>query len=185
MEGRYITREIAYTGEELRSHWAFQNFDILGDSIVAFQGPCHVALDRMVDLADVKADAPIRSERMLHLIAEHFGGDLEKAVLRQRLLVSIIGESLTGSGVNRPLVRRGDDLFQGDGKLSVSIAAKTPVSCMVHVGLNVVSRGTPVPTVGLADMDIDPEDLARKVIDRYVVEMRGIREAQCKVRGVS
>ncbi|MDX1763677.1 MAG: DUF366 family protein [bacterium] len=184
MEGRYITKEIAYTGEELRSHWAFRTFDILGDSMVAFQGPCHVAVDRMVDLADVKADAPIRSERMLHFILEHFGGDLEKAVLRQRLLVSMIGESLTRTGVNRPLVRRGDDLFQGDGKLSVSIAAKTPVSCMIHLGLNVLSQGTPVPTVGLADMGIDPEDLARKVIDQYVEEMEQIGEAQCKVRGV-
>lgn len=184
MEGRYVTEEIAYTGEELRSHWAFRRFDILGDSVVAFQGPCHVAADRMVDLADVKADATIRSEGMLHLIVEHFGGDLEKAVLRQRLLVCIIGEILIGFGVGKPFVRRGDDLFQGDHKLSVSIATKTPVSCMIHVGLNVVSRGTPVPTVGLADMGIDPEDLARKVIRQYLREMQQVREAECKVRGV-
>lgn len=184
MEGRYITEEIAYTGEELRSHWAFRRFHLLGDSIVAFQGPCHVAADRMVDLADVKADAPIRSERMLHLIVEHFGGDLEKAVLRQRLLVCIIGEILIGFGVSPPFERRGDDLFHGERKLSVSIATKTPVSCMIHVGLNVVNWGTPVPTVGLADMGIDSEDLARKVIHQYLQEMQGIREAECKVRGV-
>jgi len=55
---------------------------------------------------------------------------------------------------------------------------------LIHVGLNVVSRGTPVPTVGLADMGIDPEDLARKVIRQYLREMQQVREAECKVRGV-
>lgn len=185
MEGRYIAKEIAYTGEELQSHWAYRRFHILGDSMVAFQGPCHVAVDRMVDLADVKAGAPIKSERMLHLIVEHFGDGLEKTVLRQRLLVCIIGETLTDFGVKTALVRRGDDLFQGDDKLSVSIATKTPVSSMIHVGLNVVTQGTPVPTAGLADMGIDPERLARDVIHRYINEMQGVREAQCKVRGVS
>jgi hypothetical protein len=184
MNGRYITEEIAYTGAELTSHWAYRNFDLLGDSIVGFQGACDVPTERMVDLADVKADAPIRSDRMLHLIVEHFGTDLERTVLRQRILLCIILELLNTKIRDAAVVRRGDDLFLDDAKLSVSIAAKTPVSCMIHVGLNVLTTGTPVRTVGLSDLGMDPEHLAETVIRCYIEEMEGVRRSQCKVRGI-
>lgn len=184
MISKFLDQEITYTGGELSSHWAFRRFDLMGDSIVAFVGPCDVPIHRMADLEDVKADAPIRSKKMLHLIVEHFGCDLERAVLRQRLLVSILSEILNRETRKQEIRRSGDDLYKGDAKLSVSIAVKTPVSSMIHLGLNVMTEGTPVRTVGLADLGIAPEPLARAAMERYVKEMKEIAEAQCKVRGV-
>jgi hypothetical protein len=182
---KVIEEEIPYTGQELTSHWAFRRFDLLGDSLVAFTGPCDVPLDRMADLKDVKQNAPIHSTRMLHLIAEHFGVGLETAVLRQRLLICILSEILNKELQERTIHRKGDDLYEGDAKLSVSIAVKSPVSSMIHVGMNVESRGTPVRTVGLNDLGVNPESLARTAMKRYQEEMEEIAEAQCKVRGVS
>jgi len=177
--------EMPYDGSQLRSHFAFKTFGIHGDSIVSFLGPCHVDLDHMVDLEDVVAREGIESPLMLHLIAEHFDAviDLEKAVLRQRLLVSIAAERLgirTGPG----LVRSGDDLMAGTRKLSVSIATRSPVSTLIHLGLNVVSDGAPVPIIGLRELDVDPRELAVEVMAAYARENDEIDAASSKVRGV-
>lgn len=185
MIGRFIQEEMPYTGRELTAHWAFRNFDLLGDSIVSFLGPCDVPIDRMADLMDVKAHAPIRSKRMLHFILEHFGCHLETAVLRQRLLICMLSEALNTQVQGRAIRRKGDDLFEGEAKLSVSVAVRSPVSCMVHVGLNVESKGTPVQTVGLMDLGVEPEPLARALMGRYRQELQEIIDAQCKVRGVT
>lgn len=184
MISRFIKDKTAYTGRELTSHWAFRSFDLLGDSIVAFSGPCDVSTDRMADLADVKANAPIWSERMLHFIVEHFGCGLETAILRQRLLVCIVQEILNSRLKGQTIRRKGDDLYQGDAKLSVSIAVQSPVSCMIHLGLNVENKGTPVKTAGLNDLGLEPESLAGDVMAAYLDELKGMREARCKVRGV-
>ena len=184
MISRLIEQEIPYTGRELSSHWAFRSFDLLGDSIVAFAGPCDVGTDRMADLMDVKANAPIWSERMLHFIVEHFGCGLDTAILRQRLLICIIQETLSKRLDGKTIRRKGDDLYEGDAKLSVSIAVQSPVSCMIHVGLNVESRGTPVKTIGLNDLGVEPRALARDVMAGYLDELKGMAEARCKVRGV-
>jgi len=184
MIGKFIEEEIPYTGRELSSHWAYRRFGLLGDSIVAFLGPCDLPVERMADLEDVRSDAPIRSERMLHFIVEHFGSTLESAVLRQRLLICLIAEELSQAGEVSQIVRKGDDLFRGDGKLSVSIAVRSPVSTMIHTGLNVITKGTPVKTAGLKDLDVEPEDLAAAILRRYAGEMEGIAKACCKVRGV-
>ncbi|MEK6776394.1 MAG: DUF366 family protein [bacterium] len=168
MISRFIKDQTAYTGGELTSHWAFRSFDLLGDSIVAFAGPCDVSTDRMADLVDVKANAPIWSERMLHFIVEHFGCGLETAILRQRLLVCIIQERLNSRLKGKTIRRKGDDLYEGDAKLSVSIAVQSPVSCMIHVGLNVENKGTPVRTVGLNDLGVNPESLAGDVMAGYL-----------------
>ncbi|MCL5046252.1 MAG: DUF366 family protein, partial [Actinobacteria bacterium] len=53
MEKVFLPEFIKYDGRQLSSLWAFRNFGIQGDSIVAFRGPCHVELTEMVDLADV------------------------------------------------------------------------------------------------------------------------------------
>lgn len=184
MISRLVDEETPYTGRELSSHWAFRHFDVLGDSIVAFQGPCDVPTDRMADLADVKADAPIRSKWMLHFIVEHFGCDLGTAVLRQRLFIAILSEILNAKVRGREIRREGDDLYEKDAKLSVSIAVKSPVSCMIHVGVNVETEGTPVRTAGLKDLGVAPEALAKAAMERYVGEIKEMAEARCKVRGV-
>ncbi len=184
MEGHFLEKEMVYTGRELRSHWAYERFDLLGDSLVAFIGPCDVPLDRMADLEDVKAGAPIRSDRMLHLIVEHFGADLETTILRQRLLVCLTAEHINRRLGGFRITRRGDDLYEGEAKLSVSIAVATPVSTMIHFGLNVTSSGTPVRTVGLEELGVDPRSLAEQITRHYLEELAGMAHARCKVRGV-
>ena len=184
MQTLYHPNSIAYTGAELRSHWLMNSFDTPGDAIAAFVGPCDVALTEMVDLEDVAAGQSIRSALMLHFIAEHFDHDLERMVLRQRLFIAMIGEALASRENVPDLRREGDDLYAGERKLSVSIATASPVSTLMHVGLNVDPTGAPVPAVGLAEWGVDPEELARELLEAYASEMDGIARARCKVRGV-
>lgn len=184
MHAFYHPQQLAYTGAELRSHWIMSRFDVRGDAIVAFRGPCGVALSEMVDLEDVAAGASILSADMLHFIAEHFEGDLERMVLRQRLFVCMVREALSARDGVPDLRRDGDDLYAGERKLSVSIATASPVSTLMHVGLNVDPTGAPVPAVGMAEWGVDPEELARELLDAYAAEMAGIAAARSKVRGV-
>jgi hypothetical protein len=101
--------------------------------------------------------------------------------MRQRLLASIICDEVNASCRNG-LVRRGDDLFSGDGrKASVSIAAPTPVSVKIHFGLNLDPTGAPVPAVGLNELGIGAADFGRRVLDLYREEMAGIFYACRKV----
>ncbi|NLO06845.1 MAG: DUF366 family protein [candidate division WS1 bacterium] len=178
------TDTLAYTGHQLRSHWIFETFGLQGDAIVAFRGPCQVALSEMVDRADVFADEAIEAAEMLHFIAEHFDHDLNRAVLRQRLFICMISERLAREPGGPNLRREGDDLYVGDRKLSVSIATVSPVSTLMHVGLNVDGTGAPVATAEIGEFGIDPHDLARELLKDYSTEMDDIYLATCKVRGV-
>lgn len=184
MEKVFLPEFIKYDGRQLSSLWAFRNFGIQGDSIVAFRGPCHVELTEMVDLADVRARAHIHSEEMVHFIIEHFDMDLEKAVTRQRLFIAITKDLLEARSPETRFARDGDDIFVGDRKLSVSIATLSPVSSLIHTGINIRSDNTPVKTIGLADLGIDSETFAREAIETYSSDVEDIRLARCKVRGV-
>lgn len=183
MQSQFIEKEILYDGTQLRSHWILENFGLRGNAVVSFIGSCNVKLERMVDLEDVMGGKPIFSEKMLHFIVENFDTDLEKMILYQRLLVSQIQQELAKGNIF--VVRKGNDLFSDHFKLNVSIAAASPVSTLIHTGINISSNNTPVPTKGLADFDLDPQVLARSVMKRFVEEMEGVRWARCKVRGVS
>ncbi len=184
MKPFFVEAEVPYTGRELHSLWAYRNHGIQGDSIVAFVGPCHVPAEALVDEADRKEGAFIRSDRMLHFIVEHFERDLEKAILRQLLLVSLsqveINRRLDGMIVER----RGDDLFRDDLKLSVSIATLSPVSAMIHLGLNVTAAGAPVPAVGLDELGIEPRPLGESVLEAYAGICENLQWMRSKVRGV-
>lgn len=184
MHTRFITDSLAYTGDFLRSHWIYNTHGLLGDAAVAFEGPCHVDLSEMVDLADVHDQASIYSEHMLHFIVEHFHTSLEVMVLRQRLLTAQIRDLLEASGIQE-IQRQGDDLYDGAYKLSVSIATLSPVSGVMHFGINVSSANTPVPTRGLADYGLVPEIFAHQVLKTYTEELANIQAATCKVRAVT
>lgn len=176
-------KTIKYTGHQLSSLWAYRNFGLQGDSIVCFRGPCRIEFSEMVDVEDVLGKSEIYGPDMLHFIVEHFGDRLEKGVLRQRMLIAIIKDVLDIPG----LARRGDDLYLGGKKLSISIATSSPVSVMIHAALNVVSEGTPVKAAGLFDLGLkDNEilDFGRKICSLYKDEMLSARMACCKVRGV-
>jgi hypothetical protein len=172
-----------YTGRELCSHFAYRTFDVIGDSVVAFCGMCWVETDDLVDLTDRKRNERIFSHRMLHFMIEHFDRDLLLAVHRQRIFCAILQQEFQQRGVSH-VVRRGDDLFVGSSKLSVSIATLTPVSTMIHFGVNIVSDGTPVKTMGLKDFKIDARAFALAVMDSYRQEIESMHVARCKARAV-
>ncbi len=171
---------IDYDGTQIHSLWAYRTFGVQGDSIVAFMGGCEVPFANMVDLEDVRARSRIASPHMLHFIVEHFDLDLEKTVLRQRLL-SVLVHSELGKDVRR----EGDDLFLGPGKLSISIATLTPVSSKIHFGINIRrALDVGVETRSLEDLGVDPAALARRVMELYAAEMAGVLDARTRVRGV-
>jgi len=179
----WIDEETTYDGSQLRSHFAHGVSGLVGDAVVGFVGPCDVGPSALVDLEDRRADAVIRSRSMLHVLVEHFDATLDVAILRQRLLVAIAADVVALRGVARPL-RRGDDLFHDDRKLSVSIATASPVSTLVHLGLNVDAEGAPVPAATLAELGVEPETLWRELAERYDSELRGAAHARAKVRAV-
>lgn len=182
MQSKFIDKKINYTGEQLRSHFIFENFGLVGDAIVSFIGECKVD-DHMVDLDDKKKKEFIYSESMLHFLIEHFDEDLEKAILRKRLLISIINEE-----VQMPLhelpVRKGNGLYIRDKKLNVAVAAKSCISTLIHIGINISSKNTPVPVVSLNELKIDPKKLATKIINKYIEEIESISISRAKVKSV-
>jgi len=181
MRAHLAAAPIPYTGRELRSHWILDTFGIQGDAIVAFCGPCEVELEAMVDLADVAAGQGIRSRLMLHFIAESFDTDLGKAVLRQRLLVALARELLLHEADVR---REGDDLYVAARKLSVSIATASPISTLIHLGINIDPEGAPVAAIGLEELGVDARELAGALLRAFVQELHGVQQARCKVRPV-
>ena len=184
MKTLYIDKKIKYDGSQLRSHWIFENTKILDDAIVAFCGPADVSLKYMVDLVDVHNKEGIYSNLMLHFIAEHFEMDLKSTIFAQRLLCSIVADELRAMTGVYNIKRTGDDIFDGDKKLSVSIATKSPVSSLIHFGININSKGTPVATKGLDDYNVNVVDFAGIILKRYSDEIFSAGIAQRKVRAV-
>jgi hypothetical protein len=184
MKTHYHDKTLPYDGSQLRAHFAYETFGVTGDSIIAFRGPCHVEGKALVDLEDQVAKLFIHSEDMLHFIIEHFDDNLDKVIAWQRLFVSCIIEELHSSVEDLRLQRKGDDIYDDDAKLSVSIATRSAVSCLIHTGINVSSKNTPITTKGLDDYELNPHALARGAMNRYQHEIEDMRWARAKVRGV-
>ena len=184
MNLKYIKKPTQYDGSQLRAHWILENFSLESDSIVSFCGGCDVSA-HMVDLEDVLKKDFIFSENMLHFIIEHFDSDLEKAIYRQRLFVSLLHQELINVTKNKfHFERKGDDIYFKNYKMTVSIATSSPVSTLIHTGINIISKNTPVPTKGLADFKINPEKFALSVMKKYVEELEEIKWARSKVKAV-
>lgn len=183
MISAFLPKKIKYTGKQLTSLWAYRNFGLLGDSIVSFVGPCNIPFNLMADVEDVRGRHKIYSSQMLHFITEHFDCDLEKVVLRQRILASIVKETLEEQ-IKRRLKRTGDDLYDSGRKLSISVATASPVSTMIHFAVNIETKRTPVKTAGLNDYKVAPKQFALKVMQAYTEEMQGVKQARCKVNWV-
>lgn len=183
MNTRWLDARIAYDGSQLAAHWILRTAGIVGDAIVGFVGPCEVVDAEMADLEDLGGPG-IRGAEMVHFVMETFDdGDLERAVLRQRLLTAIVAEQLRERlDPSAALRRRGDDLFVGGRKLSISVATRSTVSTLLHMALNVDPTGAPVRAVGLGELGVDPQDLGAAVLDAVAREQESIREARCKVR---
>ncbi|MGZ3687938.1 MAG: DUF366 family protein, partial [Bdellovibrionota bacterium] len=136
----YSRKQRAYTGVELRPHFLLSEYGIRGSAVLAFEGPCQVKTEHMVDWEDRLAEDRIEARKMVHFIGEFFGMPLTEGVTLQRLFMSILGETLQRELISarRPeqVIRDGDDLFVGDRKLSVSIVTASPVSLLLHTGIN-------------------------------------------------
>lgn len=188
MKVRFIDQPVDYDGTQLAPHWIYKNFGILGNASVAFCGRCNVTIDKMVDLADVRDNKPICSERMLHFLVELFDTDLTRTILLQRLLVSLAQQEIlfrsASGGKKHSIVRGGNDLFDEGAKLSVSIATSSPVSTLIHFGINISSKGTPVKTKGLEDYQIEPVSFAQAVLESFRDEILTVQDARSKVRPV-
>jgi len=182
MQTLFINEEIKYLGNQLRPHWIYEKFHILGDAIVAFIGEVDVQLDEMVDVEDVINNEPIYSKSMLNFIIEQFDIDLTSMVLAQRLFISIIKDVLEEYDIG--VIRNGDDLFFDNRKLSVSIATKSTTSCLIHTGLNIIKDGAPVNASDLTEIGIkDIKEFALKIMDKYKNEFESVKLATYKVRG--
>jgi len=172
--------DIAYDGSQLSPHWIYRRFDLMGNALVAFQGECDVRLDHMVDLEDVKKQAPIYSPRMLHFIGEWFIDSLNEGILLQHLFLCEVYEMLLEQGI-KDLRRKGNDIYQEERKLSVSICTRSSVSVLIHAGLNIRTEGTPVPTVGLAELGVDPLPFAQGLLERFTFDHGIWQKSRVKV----
>ncbi|NBX67778.1 MAG: DUF366 family protein [Proteobacteria bacterium] len=177
---QYLDSSIAYTGKELKPHWIYENTGLLGNSLTAFQGPCEVSLAHMVDLEDVKRKAPIYSLDMVHFLGEFFIDSLDHGILLQHLLVATAYGWLWEQGI-RDLSRKGNDIYYRSRKLSVSIATKSPVSVLIHFGINVKTEGTPIPTSGLNELKIEPKAFAQGCLETFLRDYNIWRLARFKV----
>ncbi|MBN2027070.1 MAG: DUF366 family protein [Actinobacteria bacterium] len=194
MKGKYIKgKKITYDGTQLHSLYAYYEHDVQGNSIVAFRGPCRVEVENLVDMEDRKNRDEIISEEMAHFIIELFDSDLDRTVVVQRLFLCVVKDVIEGLKPELFISRIGDDLFieveaeegeEENRKLTVCVATASPVSTMIHMGINVSSENTPVPTLGLEDLGVPVDEFILKVLQGYINEMKGIEQARCKVKGV-
>lgn len=178
----WLEEPMTYDGSQLRAHWAFKATGVVGDVLVAFRGACRLPVTEIADLEDV-AGPGIAGDDMVHCILETFDDrDLGRGVLRQRLLAADAAEVLRELAPQAGLRRRGDDLFVGVGKLSISVASCSQVSSLIHFAVNVSNAGTPVATASLADLGVEPAVFARALLERVAAEQATLQAARCKVR---
>lgn len=180
LEIKYLDEKIAYDGSQLAPHWIYKKTGIMGDVAVSFIGSCDVSDDQMADLEDLLQHKTIKADKMLHFIIELFGKDCVLATAIQCLFISEIQNVLLLNKI--PVKKEGDDLFIGEGKLSISIASVSPVSALIHIGLNISNSGTPVKTSSLEDLGIEPRTFSSEVLKRFDYEYTRIILAASKVR---
>lgn len=174
--------ERPYFGPELRPHFLLSELGIRGSALAAFMGPCRVETSHLVDWEDRLVSDRIEARWMVHFLGEFFGVTLREGVLLQRLFITLLADTLRERGI---AVRRdGDDLFVSERKLSVSIVTASPVSCLLHAGINIDPSGAPVPAIGLKEIGIQPDAWVPEALERFQREWDGMDWACVKVRPV-
>jgi hypothetical protein len=169
---------IDYDGSQIGSLWAYTKFEVQDDSIVCFRGGCAIPLKHMIDVEDKIHNEKIESPDMLHFIVEHFDvPSLKVAYARQRLLACIAGEVFKDMGYS--VSRKGDDLFYNDGKLSISIASTSPVSCKIHFGINVrCDEYMSLEKMGIRDAATVQKQIGGRYTAEYEDMERDIRKSR-------
>lgn len=185
MQSLYIEKQFTYDGSQLRSLFAYLEYRILGPSIISWRGRCSIPFEFMADGEDILSKSLIQGDEMLHFIIEVFDRELFTGVALQRLFASIAKDYLQknstfSEAIN--LVRDGDDIYLFDKKLSISIAAKSPVSVMVHFAMNITNEGTPVRTLCLNELGVAPVKAAEDLMEIFRREYLSIVDATQKVR---
>ena len=71
-----------------------------------------------------------------------------------------------------------------EGKLSISVATKSPLSTLVHFALNTVSEGVPVKAAHLKTFQVEPKAFAEKFMASLKDEMESVMQATKKVQPV-
>ncbi len=159
----------------MRSHWALIHFDIRGDSIVAFIGTLHIDSDQQLDILEAKGKLSLPDCEMLNLVVEHFGDDLEKGILRQNILLNIAFEKILHRIKDVQIMRWGEDLYEGNKRLTVSSVSTTFVSVKIHLGI-CINPELDNGFVGLTKYSIDPVELAEVICNQYRADMRRLKE---------
>ena len=180
MKHNFSDQPLNYDGSQLRPLFAYETFGLRGDSVVSFIGACDVEKQHMLDGEDKFAGDQIKGSEMLHFIIEVFRPNLFAAVSFQRLVASLCGETLMQMS-DQPIRREGDDLFFGEGKLSISVASVSSVSFMVHFAVNISNKGTPVKTASLEDLKLSGKDVAESLLQKISQEFSEIEDATKKV----
>lgn len=203
MKFKFIEKTMTYNGDQLSSLYAYLNHNLQGDSIVSWQGPCDIPTDKIVDGQDLLEGSKIYSEDMLHFIIEIFDAKLMEMVLAQRLFCELVkDEVLKFTQGQMNLVRDGDDLYlkldeqsstpikDQDLKLNISIATVSPVSGLLHFGINISSKNTPVKTLSLQDItqksgrEFSASDWGLSLMSRFQAEWDDSKKATQKVKWV-
>lgn len=184
MKYKFDKKKFSYNGEQLKHLFAYENYRIAGDSIVAWIGPCDIPFEHMVDSEDKIEQSKIQGDEMLHFIIEAFHPDIYFSVTLQRLFTSIVESQLRELKLKQSFERSGDDLYFGKKKLSISIASISIFSSMVHFAMNVKNTGTPVETISFAELKIDAPSFAEKVMKAFVAEYESIVFATTKVKSL-
>ena len=187
MKYKFLNKEIKYDGSQLHSHFGYEN-GVEGNGIVCFIGPAEVK-EHLVDCEDRLINDFISSKRMMHFIIEIFDVSLREMVVWQRLFITQITTFLR-ENLKKESCRSGDDIFVGGKKFSVSIATLSPVSGLIHVGLNIeVGDNCPVKAIGFHEIMghrifINEKELASVLMSRFVGEFESIQNSCYKVKGV-
>lgn len=172
-----------YDGSQLRPLFCYEKFGLKGNAMIAWISPTDVTFEHMVDYEDKIEKQKICGDRMLHFLIECFPANLSFGVVVQRLLAAIIKDMIEQkSTVKTSLNRKGDDIYLGTGKLSISIASISAVSTLVHFAVNISNKGTPVKTASLEDLKIQPDVFAKDVLKAFATEFEDVIWATQKVK---
>ena len=185
MKTHFDSKILKYDGTQLSALRNYLDYGLLGDSVLAWIGPCQISFEHMVDGEDLREQAKIEGSEMIHFIFEVFDVPLVAGVCLQRLMAdhvrALILEKTKGKTM---LTRSGDDLYLDSKKLSISIATKSANSVLVHFALNVRNDGTPVPTCALSDFGLEAVPFAQEACVRIAEEWDSIKDATWKIRTV-
>lgn len=185
MKTKWIEKEMMYDGTQLSPLFAYLNYEVLGDSIISWAGPCDIPDENILDGEDLLLQAQIKGGHMLHFIVEKFQSTILAAVSLQRLLSSLCLDLIKKESSHKEvhkMYRKGDDIYLNDQKLCISVATQSVNSSLIHFAININNEDTPVKTISLEDLKLPHKDFAEKLMTAFSDEVESILVATQKVR---